>query len=372
MFKLKYLFEREAEGSSAGGGVGSSDRGDNSNRDTSSGSSGSNNSDHANDSGNRDDTSSAPSVDSLESQNDSLGENTDSFGSFDPQESNQFSVSPGSFGGFDDGLGHTQSENVSGNTGFSQGFAQGIDDQGGAFSTGFKNEANDIRSFGTKVEDFFSYELPKFGDEFLAAPLDTLSDIVSNPFVGGAATLLGGGIAVAGIKALDAVTDAFQGEQTMFEAAKQAIGGAVSSPLGAPLGIAQGLAANIIGNPEDTIKSIGGFAGGQAGGVLGSEVASAAFGNPMASAIGGVLGGFAGSKGGKEIGSQVQDGVKGIGGPSESNPQQIAQNDRDSNRTSPLLQQAPQADATRLASNVNIDKFTRPEQTFNPYVGGTS
>jgi len=380
MFKIKYPFEREAEGSSAGGGVGSSDRGDSSNRDTSSGSSSSNSSagsdnDHSNSFDNSGtDTSDVPSTSELESSFDNFGEDTDTFGGFDPQGSNQFSVSPGSFGGFDDGLGSTQSENISGTTGFSEGFAQGIDDAGGAFSSGFKQPAADIRGFGEKVDDFFSFELPKFADEFTAAPLDTLSDLVSNPFVGGAASLLGGGLLVGGIKIADAVADAFQGEQSMFDAAKQALGGAISSPLGSPLGVAQGLAANVAQSPMDAVKSLSAFAGGQVGATAGTALAST-FGNPYATAIGGAVGAFAGGKGGAVVGENIQDSARGIGGPSEDSPSRIAQNDRDSNRTSPLLQggpRAPEADATKLASNVDINKFNRPEQVFNPYVGGTN
>jgi len=376
MFKIKYPFEREAEGSSAGGGVGSSDRGDDSNRDTSSGSSASNSSaggdnDHSNSFDNSGtESQNVPSTSELESSFDSFGEDTDTFGGFNPQESNQFSVAPGSFGGFDDGLGDTQSEQISGASSFSTGFAQGIDDAGGQFSTGFQQTPDDIRSFGEQFENFFDFEVPKFFDEFKAAPLDTISDLVSNPFVGGAASLLGGGLVVGGIKIADAVADAFQGEQDMLSAAKQALSGAISSPLGAPLGAVQGLAANVVASPEDAVRSATTFAGGNIGGQAGAALGSS-FGNPFTTAIGGAVGSFAGQKGGAMLGSEIQDGAKGIGGPSESNPAQIAQSDRD--RRSPLLgPEAPEADATKLASNVDINKFNRPEQVFNPYVGGTS
>lgn len=381
-----YMYE--AQGSDSGGGFGSSDRGDSSNRDTSD----RNDNNRGGDGGRGDGNDSSnsfgsdtPTANDFDNAFNDFGQDTSTGFGYDPQRDNQFSVSAGtSFGGFGgdqssrDNYGQDYRVDASYGGGLtaSEGFASSFGSDSFSY-TGTKERAvpKDIRSFSEKVQGFFGYEVPKFFDEFKAAPLDTLSDVLSNPFVGGAAALLGGGIAVAGVRTLDAVMDAFQGEQSMVDAAKQAFSSAIASPMGAPLGALQGVAAKVAANPENIGTTIAGFAGGNIGGTVGQAI-GASFGNPYTSAIGGAVGAFAGTKGALDIASRATGNAArradGLG--SESSPEQIANEQQsDRNRESPLVANAPKpprANATAYARQVDIERFN-PQQSdsFNPYVG---
>lgn len=122
-------------------------------------------------------------------------------------------------------------------------------------------------------------------DYFKEAPMDYAADLIDNPMVNLGLAMSGLGMTAFGVKAVDAVMDAFQGEATLGEAASSIAGNAISStPIGAALGPARDIAAAAVKDPDAAAGVIGGMLGGRIGGMTGSKVAAAVTDNPYARA----------------------------------------------------------------------------------------
>lgn len=121
-------------------------------------------------------------------------------------------------------------------------------------------------------------------NDFTSAPLDYVSDVARNPFVGAALAVVSPPMALgaAGVKVADSITDYFQGEATMEQALRQGaldVAGSIQN---------QGLAtmAQFVGDPTGTTSQQLGQGLGMA---VGGGLAGAALGALAPGVIGGAL-----------------------------------------------------------------------------------
>lgn len=126
------------------------------------------------------------------------------------------------------------------------------------------------------------------------APLDYAADFLDNPLVSAGMAFSGLGMTAFGVKAMDAVADYFQREESPINTVKT-LGGQIveSTPVGQVFGPLRNIVASGIKDTQSLAPNIAGFTAASVGGELASTVSTALTDNPYARAAltaGGAMG----------------------------------------------------------------------------------
>lgn len=248
----------------------------------------------------------------------------------------------------------------------------GFSPMGGPSSYGMTKKKFD-KTIGKKRHEArgLGQRLGRQVDYFEEAPLDYVSDLLDNPLVAGAATMMGVGLPAFGVKVVDAAVDLFQGEvDPLGAAANIAAAGLSFTPAGAalPKPVRSVAKAGLKKGVEGATTTIGATLGGKVVGKFGETFADALTDNPLAKAGIASAAAAAGAWGGK---TAVQKGLaQGPSTPKGPRPTPSRDHGDRDKVTSPLVASGERAIASsqQLMQDPNVGLYAETVQQL-PFYG---